>query len=68
MPVHEVSDRLGHVDLRTAARYAATRPERVDEIADVLHRRHQAPAAGAGCSGLIALSMTTRTSVSCPSG
>jgi integrase len=40
--VHEVSARLGHVDLRTTARYAATRPERTDEIADVLDRRHQA--------------------------
>jgi integrase/recombinase XerD len=39
--VHEVSARLGHVDLRTTARYAASRPERVDEIADVLDRRHQ---------------------------
>ena len=39
--VHEVSARLGHVDLRTTARYAAVRPERVDEIADVLDRRHQ---------------------------
>jgi len=29
--VHEVSARLGHVDLRTTARYAATRPERIDE-------------------------------------
>lgn len=40
--VHEVSARLGHVDLRTTARYAAVWPERVDEIADVLDRRHQA--------------------------
>jgi integrase len=40
--VHEVSARLGHVDLRTTARYAAARPERIDEIADVLDRRHQA--------------------------
>jgi integrase len=40
--VHEVSARLGHVDLRTTARYAANRPERTDEIADVLDRRHQA--------------------------
>ncbi len=40
--VHEVSARLGHVDLRTTARYAATRPERIDEIADVLDRHHQA--------------------------
>ena len=42
MPVHEVSARLGHVDLRTTARYAAPRPERIDDIADVLDRRHQA--------------------------
>jgi len=42
VPVHEVSARLGHVDLRTTARYAAPRPERVDEIADVLDRRHHA--------------------------
>ena len=34
--------RLGHADLRTTARYAAARPERIDEIADVLDRRHQA--------------------------
>ena len=42
IPVHEVSARLGHVDLRTTARYAAPRPERVDDVADVLDRRHQA--------------------------
>jgi hypothetical protein len=36
------SARLGHVDLRTTARYAATRPEQIEEIADVLDRRHQA--------------------------
>jgi len=40
--VHEVSARLGHIDLRTTARYAAVRPERIDDIADVLDRRHQA--------------------------
>jgi integrase len=40
--VHEVSARLGHVDLRTTARYSAIRPERVDDIADVLDRCHQA--------------------------
>jgi len=39
--VHEVSARLGHVDLRTTARYAAARPERIDDIADVLDRHHQ---------------------------
>ena len=42
VPVHEVSARLGHVDLRTTARYAAPRPERVDEVAEVLDRRHHA--------------------------
>jgi integrase/recombinase XerD len=42
VPVHEVSARLGHVDLRTTARYAAPRPERIDEVAEVLDRRHQA--------------------------
>jgi integrase len=42
VPVHEVSARLGHVDLRTTARYAAPRPERVDDVADVPDRRHQA--------------------------
>jgi len=42
VPVHEVSARLGHVDLRTTARYAAPRPERVDDVAEVLDRRHQA--------------------------
>jgi integrase len=40
--VHTVSGRLGHVDLRTTASYAAPRPEQIDEIADVLDRRHQA--------------------------
>jgi integrase len=49
VPVHEVSARLGHVDLRTTARYAAARPERVDDIAEVLDRRHQtARRAGSG--------------------
>ncbi len=42
VPVHTVSARLGDVDLRTTARYAASRPEQIDEIADVLDRRHQA--------------------------
>ena len=41
VPVHEVSARLGHVDLRTTARYGATRADRVDDIAEVLDRRHQ---------------------------
>ena len=40
--VREVSARLGHVDLRTTVRYAAPRPERVDDIAEMLDRRHQA--------------------------
>jgi integrase/recombinase XerD len=42
VPVHTVSARLGHVDLRTTARYAAPRREQIDDIADVLDRRHQA--------------------------
>jgi integrase len=42
VPMHTVSARLGHVDLRTTARYAAPRPEQIDDIADVLDRRHQA--------------------------
>jgi integrase len=42
VPVHVVSARLGHVDLRTTARYAAARPERVDDIADILDRHWQA--------------------------
>jgi hypothetical protein len=42
MPVHTVSARLRHVDLQTTARYAAPRPEQIDDIADVLDRRHQA--------------------------
>jgi integrase/recombinase XerC len=42
LPVHTVSARLGHVDLRTTARYSAARPEQIDDIADVLDRRHQA--------------------------
>ena len=46
VPVHEVSARLGHVDLRTTARYAAPRAERVDEIAEVLDRRHQSARRG----------------------
>jgi hypothetical protein len=43
VPVHEVSARLEHVDLRTTTRYAARRPERVDEIAEVLDRRITPP-------------------------
>ena len=38
VPVHTVSARLGHVDLRPTARFAAPRPERIDDIADVLDR------------------------------
>lgn len=41
VPVHEVSARLGHADLRTTARYAAVREERVDSIADIRDRREQ---------------------------
>jgi hypothetical protein len=37
-----VSAMRGHVDLRTTARYVAPRPEQIDDIADVLDRRHQA--------------------------
>ena len=40
--MHTVSARLGHVDLRTTARYAAPAPSRSTDIADVLDRRHQA--------------------------
>jgi integrase/recombinase XerD len=39
--VHTVSARLGHVDLRTTARYPAARPEQIDDIAEVLDRRRQ---------------------------
>jgi site-specific recombinase XerD len=48
VPVHTVSARLGHVDLCTTARYAAPRPEQIDDIAEVLDRRHQA-ARRSGC-------------------
>jgi integrase len=50
VPVHTVSARLGHVDLRTTARYAAARPEQIDDIADILDRRHQAAAAAAAAA------------------
>ena len=40
--VHVVRERLGHADLRTTARYAASRPEAADDVADVLDRGHQA--------------------------
>ena len=46
VPVHTVFARLGHVDLRTTARYAAPRPEQIDDIADVLDRRHEAARRG----------------------
>jgi integrase/recombinase XerD len=36
IPVHEVSARLGHVDVRTTARCAAPRAERLDDIAEIL--------------------------------
>jgi integrase/recombinase XerD len=39
--IHEVSARLGHVDLRTTARYAAVREHSADELADTLDRSHQ---------------------------
>jgi integrase len=48
VPVHTVSARLGHVDLRTTARYAAPRPEQIADIADVLDRRHQAARRSSG--------------------
>jgi len=41
VPMHTVSARLGHVDLRTTARYAAARSEDIDDVADVLDRVHQ---------------------------
>ena len=40
--MHEVSARLGYVDLRTTARYTAQCAERVDEIVEVLDRGHHA--------------------------
>jgi site-specific recombinase XerD len=42
VPIHRVSNRLGHADLRTTSRYAAEHPDQVDDVADVLDRRHQA--------------------------
>lgn len=41
VPVHVVSARLGHADLRTTGRYAVDRPEAAGDVADVLDRRHQ---------------------------
>jgi integrase/recombinase XerD len=40
--IHRVSNRLGHADLRTTSRYAAEHPDQIDDVADVLDRRHQA--------------------------
>jgi site-specific recombinase XerC len=40
--IHRVSNRLGHADLRTTSRYAAEHPDHIDDVADVLDRRHQA--------------------------
>jgi len=37
--IHEVAERLGHVDLRTTARYAATRPDGGELIAEVIDRQ-----------------------------
>jgi site-specific recombinase XerD len=42
VPIHRVSNRLGHADLRTTSRYAADHPDRVEDVVDVLDRRHQA--------------------------
>jgi site-specific recombinase XerD len=42
MAIHRVSRRLGHADLRTTSRYAAEHPDHIDDVADVLDRRHQA--------------------------
>ena len=39
--IHEVSARLGHVDLRTTAGYAAVREHSSDDLADTLDRSHQ---------------------------
>jgi integrase len=46
LPIHRVSSRLGHTDLRTTSRYAADDQDRVDDVADVLDRRHQATRRG----------------------
>src|SRR5918912_1943560 len=42
VPIQRVSSRLGHADLRATSRYAADHPDQVDDVADVLDRRHQA--------------------------
>src|SRR4051812_6308266 len=42
VPIHRVSSRLGHADLRTTSRYAADHADGIDDVADVLDRRHQA--------------------------
>jgi site-specific recombinase XerD len=39
--IHEFSARLGHVDLRTTARYAAVREHSADDPADAIDRIHQ---------------------------
>ena len=46
VPIHRVSSRLGHADLRTTSRYAADHPDQVDDVADVLDRRHEASRRG----------------------
>ncbi len=50
VPVHTVSAPLGHVDLRTTVRYAAARPEQIDDVADVLDRRSSRPTSRFGMS------------------
>jgi hypothetical protein len=35
VPIHRVSSRLGHADLRTTSRYAADHPDHVDDVDDV---------------------------------
>lgn len=42
VPIHVVKDRLGHADLRTTSVYAASRPESIDDVADLLDRHDQA--------------------------
>jgi integrase len=52
VPVHVVSSRLGHADLRTTGRYAADRVGHGEDLADVLDRRHQvARRSGGGGDG-----------------
>src|SRR4051794_26637293 len=40
--IHRASARLGHADLRTTSRYAAEHRDQLDDVADVLDRRHRA--------------------------